>query len=424
MPTGRWLSVFGSAALVCLVLLGATGVGLSFVYVPSAAQAWTSLEILDYEAPLGWYLRALHDWATSFLIALLSIHLARIYVAGAQAFARGLAWASACLVLVLVLAMAATGQGLRFDQDAYWGIGVAVAIFARAPFVGEALVAGLLGGPGIGAATLSRFFALHAFILPGLLFAALVWHLGTLLGSGTRQEWGSREKTVAAHLAFAAVVLLAVAGSAALFGPKGPSGPPDPTLAGVAPRPDFFLVPLVSSLALLPSFARTVALWLVPAIALGLLFAVPWLDPGGARSPRGRAVALAGVTGIFFVLGGLVWAGRASPWSPALEAWSSEAPPERTLAGRSPLELAGAVVFQARQCPSCHAVEGSGGRPGPGLADVGTRLGRDEIVAFVREGSENMPAYRGLLSSDEEAALVAWLVTLGGSGASPARERP
>src|SRR6202012_5605191 len=80
--------------------------------------------------------------------------------------------------LLLTLAMAFTGQVLRFDQDAYWGLGIGASIASRVPFVGGTIVHLMLGGPTIAGATLSRFFAMHVFVIPGslLVFACLhVW---------------------------------------------------------------------------------------------------------------------------------------------------------------------------------------------------------------------------------------------------------
>src|SRR5205823_3085427 len=84
--------------------------------------------------------------------------------------------------------MAFTGQVLRFDQDAYWGLGIGASISSRVPVVGPALVKLLLGGPIIGGATLSRFFALHVFVVPGLLIAFVGLHLLLVIKLGIN-EW-------------------------------------------------------------------------------------------------------------------------------------------------------------------------------------------------------------------------------------------
>src|ERR1044072_4468967 len=84
-------------------------------------------------------------------------------------YPRELTWMVGVFLLLMTLGMAFTGQVLRFDQDAYWGLGIGASISSRVPVIGPAVVKVLLGGPIIAGATLSRFFALHVFVIPGLL---------------------------------------------------------------------------------------------------------------------------------------------------------------------------------------------------------------------------------------------------------------
>ena len=63
-PVGWWY-VFGSASLTLFLIQIVTGIGLSLVYVPAADKAYESLLYLDYQQPLGWFLRALHYYAGS-----------------------------------------------------------------------------------------------------------------------------------------------------------------------------------------------------------------------------------------------------------------------------------------------------------------------------------------------------------------------
>ena len=58
--TASWWYVFGSAAFVLLMLQIVTGILLALVYVPSAGQAWNSLNVLNHQLTLGWFLRAMH----------------------------------------------------------------------------------------------------------------------------------------------------------------------------------------------------------------------------------------------------------------------------------------------------------------------------------------------------------------------------
>jgi ubiquinol-cytochrome c reductase cytochrome b subunit len=165
--TASWAYVFGSAALTVFLLQLVTGILLALVYVPSAGEAWNSLQTLNQHITLGWFIRALHGWGSNFMIAIVLIHMVQVILFGAYKFPRELTWIIGVLLLLLTLGMAFTGQVLRFDQDAYWGLGIGASISSRIPVLGPWIVNLLLGGPIIGAATLSRFFALHVFVIPG-----------------------------------------------------------------------------------------------------------------------------------------------------------------------------------------------------------------------------------------------------------------
>jgi ubiquinol-cytochrome c reductase cytochrome b subunit len=158
--------VFGSAALVVLVLQVVTGILLALCYVPSAAEAWNSLQMLNHDVTFGWFIRALHGWGSNFMIAIVLIHMMQVFLFGAYKFPRELTWIVGVFLLLMTLGMAFTGQVLRFDQDAYWGLGIGASIASRVPFAGPAIVKLMLGGPIIAGATLSRFFTFHVFVIP------------------------------------------------------------------------------------------------------------------------------------------------------------------------------------------------------------------------------------------------------------------
>jgi ubiquinol-cytochrome c reductase cytochrome b subunit len=89
--------------------------------------------------------------------------------------------------------------------------------------------------------------------------------------------------------------------------------------------------------------------------------------------------------------------------------------------GRSPLELQGALVLQYKQCRNCHSLGGEGGRRGPALDGVATRLTRDQLIRQVLQGGGNMPAYGKNLIPAEVTALVAFMQTLRPDNQPPAR---
>ena len=122
-----------------------TGICLAFVYIPSANEAYTSLEYLNFHQALGWYLRAVHYWGSNFMVSIMMLHMAQVFLFGAFKYPRELTWITGCVLLLCTLGMAFTGQIMRFDQDAYWGLGIGAAIIGRVPLIGSNLVHLLLG---------------------------------------------------------------------------------------------------------------------------------------------------------------------------------------------------------------------------------------------------------------------------------------
>src|SRR3954470_14071938 len=186
--TASWAYVFGSAALTVFMVQIVTGILLALIYVPSAGEAWSSLQVLNHDVSLGWFIRAVHGWGSNFMIAIVLIHMVQVFLFGAHKYPRELTWIVGVLLLLMTLGMAFTGQVLRFDQDAYWGLGIGVSIASRVPVAGSAIVKLMLGGPIIAGATLSRFFALHVFVVPGTLIAFVALHLVMVLKLGIN-EW-------------------------------------------------------------------------------------------------------------------------------------------------------------------------------------------------------------------------------------------
>src|SRR5271170_4993029 len=186
--TASWFYVFGSAAFVVFLLQIVTGILLALIYVPSAGEAWGSLQMLNHNVPLGWYIRALHGWGSNFMVAIVLIHMVQVFLFGAYKFPRELTWIVGVILLLVTLGMAFTGQVLRFDQDSYWGLGIGASIASRVPLVGGGLVHLLLGGPIIAGATLSRFFAFHVFLIPGALLLFVFLHVWMVLKLGVN-DW-------------------------------------------------------------------------------------------------------------------------------------------------------------------------------------------------------------------------------------------
>ena len=443
--TASWWYVFGSATLALFALQIATGICLALVYVPAADQAYQSLQYLNDQAVFGAYLRAVHFWGSNAMVLVMTLHMIQVFLFGAYKYPRELTWIAGVFMLLCTLGMAFTGQILRWDQDAYWGLGIGASIAARAPVVGSMLVHVLLGGPIIAGRTLSRFFALHVFVVPGILIALTGLHVWLVLRLGVnewpmpgrlvdRQTYRARYEAdvhrdgvpffpVAARkdMVGMGVAILAVLACAAIFGPNGPHGVPDPTITDASPRPDFYFLSVFALLALLPPWTETFILLVAMPLAIVLLLAVPLFAGTGEKSWRRRPVAVLSVLVILLTVTTLAALGVRSPWSPVMDAGTALATPAAYVQGRSPLQLQGALVVQNKQCRNCHSLGGEGGARGPALDGVATRLTRDQLIRQVLQGGGNMPAYGKNLTPAEVNALVAFLETLRPSNQSPAR---
>src|SRR5712671_5372941 len=253
--TASWFYVFGSAALTCFMLQIVTGILLALIYVPSAGEAWNSLQTLNHDISLGWFIRALHGWGSNFMVAIVLIHMVQVFLFGAYKFPRELTWIVGVLLLLVTLGMAFTGQVLRFDQDAYWGLGIGASIASRVPFVGPAFVGVHL--------LLVLKLGINEWPMPGRIVrrATYVEEYHQL----TRQDGiPFVPAAVWKDIIFSGLVLLSVAVCAFLLGPFGPSGQPDPTIIQTAPHPDYPFWWLYTLLSYLPPASETPVLLIAP----------------------------------------------------------------------------------------------------------------------------------------------------------------
>lgn len=436
--TSSWWYVFGSAATVIFGLQVMTGILLALVYTPSASHAWSSLQFLNNSVQLGWFLRAMHGWGSDFMIAIVLIHMAQVFLFGAYKFPRELTWILGVFLLLLTLGMAFTGQVLRFDQDAYWGLGIGASIISRVPFIGGALVDMMLGGPIIAGPTLTRFFTLHVFVIPGILIAFVGLHLLMVLRLGIN-DWPMPGRLVNRKTyvhdyheltkktgipfvpdaawkdaIFSAAIMLAVVACALIFGPFGPTGQPDPTIIQTAPKPDFAFLWIYAVLAYLPPNLETPVLFIAPVIGICGLLLLPLVAGEGEKHWSRRPVAVLMVALIAVTLGIFTHLGTYTPWSPIMNAWTSDPTPTKYLHNRTPLEREGALVLQNKQCRNCHSIGGQGGLRGPALDTVADHMTEDQIIRQVLQGGGNMPAYGNSLNPSETTALVHFLNTLHG----------
>jgi quinol-cytochrome oxidoreductase complex cytochrome b subunit len=175
-----WLGTISAVLFLILVL---TGIPLMFLYVPSVERAYLSVKDIEFTVSYGWFLRGLHRISAHLMVAVVFLHMVRVFLTGAYKNGnaanqnRPLNWIIGIALLLLTLLLSFTGYLLPWDQLAYWAITVGTNIASAAPGVGEAMRFFLLGGTTIEQNTLIRFYVLHCFFLPLLVALLFCYHM-------------------------------------------------------------------------------------------------------------------------------------------------------------------------------------------------------------------------------------------------------
>jgi menaquinol-cytochrome c reductase cytochrome b subunit len=187
VPRGdNWFYTLGSATLFAFLSQAVTGVFLAMYYRPDpSGGAYESVRYVTNELFLGQFVRGMHKWGASVMIVLAFAHMGRVFFFGAYKYPRELNWLIGVVLLILTLMMAFSGYLLPFDQRAFWATTVGLSINGTGPLIGPYLSDFLRAGPEFGATTLSRFYAIHMLLIPGMLVALISAHLYLVVKLGT-----------------------------------------------------------------------------------------------------------------------------------------------------------------------------------------------------------------------------------------------
>src|SRR6187455_687308 len=186
IPKGtNWFYTLGSATLFAFLNQAVTGVFLAMYYDPSPTRAYESIRFVTNEAFLGEFVRGMHKWGSTVMVVLIFLHMGRVFFFGAYKYPRELNWLIGVVLLILTFVMSLTGYLLPFDQRSYWATIVAANINGTGPLVGPFLSDFLRGGADFGATTLSRFYAIHMMLVPGIIAALIGAHLYLVARLGT-----------------------------------------------------------------------------------------------------------------------------------------------------------------------------------------------------------------------------------------------
>ena len=196
VPKGtNWFYTLGSATMFAFISQAVTGVFLAMYYRPSVEEAYASIQHINDEVFLGELVHGMHKWGSSVMVILVFLHMGRTFFFGAYKYPRELNWVIGVVLLILTMAMSFTGYLLPFDQRSFWATVVGVNINASGPILGPYLADFLRGGAEFGATTLSRFYAIHMLLIPGLIAALIGAHLYLVAKLGTTAPfWLKAEK--------------------------------------------------------------------------------------------------------------------------------------------------------------------------------------------------------------------------------------
>jgi ubiquinol-cytochrome c reductase cytochrome b subunit len=409
-----WWHTLGSATLAVFTVQMVTGIVLGMYYAPSPDHAYDSIRYLEHSVAAGALLRGVHHWGASAMVVLVCAHMIRVFSMGAYKYPRELNWVLGIVLLFIVLGFSFTGYLLPWDQKAYWATQVGTNIAGTTPLVGGALVKLLRGGTQLGAATLTRFYALHVLLFPVLLGGFALLHLVQVIRQGIAprtkvleteapprtddpayagyyRDRYARSKgagvrfwpdiiakdMVVATLVIVVLVLLAH------FSGAGLEAPADPTDTTYVPRPEWYFLPFFQLLKLVPGSLESAVAVGIPAALVLMLLALPFFDRRSMRSLRHRPLAAVGMSVILASAALLLGASfRGEP----LTAVDKDA-------GRplSSIERAGRALFRARNCTACHALgdqkpDTSADTPtAPDLTEVGLRHSAAWMHSFIED---------------------------------------
>ena len=249
IPGGaRWRYVWGSTLVFTFFLQVITGILLWMAYSPSAQTAWESVYFIQTQMTLGWLVRGIHHFAAQAMVVLMAIHLMQVIVDGAYKAPREVNFWLGIVLMMIVLGLSLTGYLLPWDQKGYYATKVATNIMGVTPVIGTQMQEVVQGGPEYGHHTLTRFFALHAGVLPGLLIGFLALHIYVFRRHGIHAKapvkgpdskfWPDQilKDAVACLGVLAVVMLLAIFQGAEL------SAPADPAEPYSAARPEWYFL--------------------------------------------------------------------------------------------------------------------------------------------------------------------------------------
>jgi ubiquinol-cytochrome c reductase cytochrome b subunit len=430
----------GFAAAFVFLLQVATGVVLALYYAPTPDHAYESVAYVNNDVTFGRVVRGLHHWGSSAMVVLVVAHLIVVFTLAAYKRPREVTWLLGVGLLVLTLAFAFTGYLLPWDEKAYWATSVGTNMIGTVPFVGQFLIRVARGGSELGAASLTRFYAVHTLILPGVLTALLAAHVALVIKHGVsvpptlwHEKWHllgrlsvpeqSAEDEAARYAAFKqagrpfwpdvivedmalgvvvflALVILTLAVGAPL------EAQADPTNTSYIPRPEWYFLFLFQLLRYFPGQLEWVGVVILPLLAVLALILLPFLDRGRERRLERRPVA---------ALVAVVLAAGVAYLTTAAVLTTPPTSAEERGVQLTGMQILGRTNYR-QYCASCHGEMGEGTRNGPSLVGLARRHDANYIHSYVEDPQRLyrqalMPGFLDQLSHQQVEEIAQYVLT-------------
>jgi len=311
-----WFALGGTPAYLFVVQV-VTGIALAVYYQPSPQTAYESVRYITEEASYGWFIRGLHKWGATLMIAAVILHQIRVFFTGAYRKPRELNWMVGMTLLLCTLILGFTGYSLVYEQLSYWGATVGANIGASVPIVGDLSKQLLLGGDAYNERTLPRFFVLHAAVLPGLLVILVGIHISLIRIQGvTEFHFEGEEEDAKPHFNFfpdhvmtelmiGLILMILLSALATIFpatlGPKA-----DPLTTPEVIKPEWFFYVAFRWLKL---FTGTFAV-ISTGFIVFIMYIWPFIDAEIRKRTRfSEASVWIGIAGALTIIAMTVWEG-------------------------------------------------------------------------------------------------------------------
>lgn len=313
----RWWWCLGGTPLYLFVVQVVTGILLTLYYVPDPAGAYESVAHITRQVRFGWYIRSLHKWSATLMIAAVFLHLLRVFFTGAYRRPRQLNWCVGVLLLATTLGFGFTGYSLVYEQLSFWGATVAANLVEALPIVGHPAALLMRGGPEVSGNTLTRFFVFHIGLLPTVMFALLFAHVALVRLHGVTELEFPGERVAPAERTFPfwphhattelliGVLLMFLLTVLALALPAGLGPKADPTVTPAHIHPEWYFY---FNFRLLKLTSLRTSVYLTMALGAGI-FLWPFIEDALHRRLRLRrdVSVVVGVLGFLGFLALTVW---------------------------------------------------------------------------------------------------------------------